>query len=231
MAGAAGRPLAIVALSGGMDSCVVTALAAQSNELALLHVVYGQRTATRELRAFTEIADFYQVPGERRLVTEIGYLAQIGGSSLTDPAIEVTPTSEAADEIPLSYVPFRNTHILSIAVSWGEIIGASSIHVGAVEEDSSGYPDCRAEYFDAFQGVIDAGTRPDTHIRVHTPVIAMSKAEIIKAGTRLSAPLHLSWSCYRREDVACGKCDSCTLRLRAFEQAGVTDPIPYASTE
>jgi len=231
MAGSAKRPLAIVALSGGMDSCVATALAAQSNELALLHVVYGQRTARRELRAFTEIADFYQVPGERRLVTEIGYLAQVGGSSLTDPAIEVTPTNDAADGIPLSYVPFRNTHILSIAVSWGEVIGASSIYVGAVEQDSSGYPDCRPEYFDAFQGVIEAGTRPDTHIRVETPVIAMSKAEIIKTGVRLSAPLHLSWSCYRSEDVACGKCDSCTLRLRAFKQAGVADPIPYASTE
>ncbi len=157
MAGSAERPLAIIALSGGMDSCVVTALAAQSSELALLHVTYGQRTAKRERRAFTEIADFYRVPVERRLVAQIGYLAQIGGSSLTDHEIDVAPSSGAADEIPLSYVPFRNTHILSIAVSWGEVIGADSIHIGAVEQDSSGYPDCRVEYFRALQGVIDAG--------------------------------------------------------------------------
>jgi 7-cyano-7-deazaguanine synthase len=230
MAGSAERPLAIIALSGGMDSCVVTALAAQSSELALLHVTYGQRTAKRERRAFTEIADFYRVPVERRLVAQIGYLAQIGGSSLTDHEIDVAPSSGAADEIPLSYVPFRNTHILSIAVSWGEVIGADSIHIGAVEQDSSGYPDCRVEYFRALQGVIDAGTRPDTHIRVQTPVIAMSKAEIIETGVRLSAPLNLSWSCYRSEDVACGECDSCVLRVRAFAQAGVPDPIPYAPT-
>ena len=230
MTGPAERPLAIVALSGGMDSCVTAALAAQSNDLALLHVAYGQRTARRELRAFTEIADFYQVPEQRRLVTETGCLAQIGGSSLTDPAIEIAPSAEAPDGIPLSYVPFRNTHILSIAVSWGEVLGAASIYVGAVEQDSSGYPDCRAEYFDAFQSVVETGTRPDTHIRVQTPVIAMSKAEIIKTGIRLSAPLHLSWSCYQNEDVACGTCDSCVLRLRAFAQAGVADPIPYAPT-
>jgi 7-cyano-7-deazaguanine synthase len=229
MAGPTERPLAIVALSGGMDSCVAAAIAAQSNTLALLHVTYGQQTARRERRAFDEIADALGVPAGRRLVTTVDCLARVGGSSLTDPTMKARAPNEPADGIPLSYVPFRNTHILSIAVSWGEVIGASSIYVGAVEQDSSGYPDCRRAYFEAFQRVIELGARPGAGIRIETPVIGMSKAEIIARGIELAAPLHLTWSCYRSEDVACGECDSCTLRLRAFAKAGVSDPIRYAT--
>jgi len=227
MAGNAEQPLAVVALSGGMDSCVAAAIAAETSALALLHVTYGQRAARCERRAFDQIAAFYGVPDERRLVAEIDYLARIGGSSLTDPNEEISLSGDAAG-IPASYVPFRNTHVLSIAVSWAEVIGARSIYIGAVEQDSSGYPDCRPAYFEAFAKVIEKGTRPETVIRVETPVIGMSKAEIVARGVDLAAPLHLTWSCYRGEDVACGKCDSCRLRLRAFEAAGVPDPIPYA---
>jgi 7-cyano-7-deazaguanine synthase len=222
------RPLAIVALSGGMDSCVAAAIAAQTSELALLHVTYGQRTARRERDCFDAIAAFHRIPDDRRLVADLGYLARIGGSSLTDPDIPVDVDGRMSDGIPASYVPFRNTHILSIAVSWAEVIGAESVVIGAVEQDSSGYPDCRPAYFRAFQEVVRQGTRPETFIRIDTPVVALSKAEIVKRGVELGAPLQLTWSCYRDEDVACGQCESCLLRRRAFDQAGVADPIPYA---
>ena len=222
------RPTAVVALSGGLDSCVTTAITAQEYTLALLHVTYGQRTARRERRSFEEIADFYAVPPERRLVADIGYLGRIGGSCLTDPSRDV-PDAGSGEGIPPTYVPFRNTHILSIAVSWAEVIGASRVCIGAVEEDSSGYPDCRAAYFDAFREVVAAGTRPETQIDIATPVIEMSKADIVRRGTELGAPLHLTWSCYRNEDEACGRCDSCRLRRRAFERAGVADRVPYVS--
>jgi 7-cyano-7-deazaguanine synthase len=224
------RSLAVATISGGMDSCVAAAIAAQSRDLAVLHVTYGQRTAARERRAFDEITGAFGVPGERRLVADLGYLTRIGGSSLTDRAMAVPDAPDdapVAPGIPSTYVPFRNTHILSVAVSWAEVLGAESVVIGAVEEDSSGYPDCRAEYFAAFQAVADAGTRPGTSIRIDTPVIGMSKAEIVVEGLRLGAPLDLTWSCYRSEDAACGRCESCRLRLRAFELAGATDPIPY----
>ncbi len=227
MARPAERPTAVVALSGGLDSCVTAAIAAQEHTLALLHVTYGQRTAARERRSFDDIADFYAVPPERRLVADIGYLGRIGGSSLTDPSRDV-PDAGPGEGVPSTYVPFRNTHILSIAVSWAEVIGAGRVCIGAVEQDSSGYPDCRAAYFDAFRAVVAAGTRPETRIEIATPVIEMSKAEIVRVGTELGAPLHLTWSCYQSEDAACGRCDSCRLRRRAFEQAGVADRVPYA---
>jgi 7-cyano-7-deazaguanine synthase len=226
LTGRAGQVTAIVLVSGGMDSCVTTALArAEDREIALLHISYGQRTEARERKAFNEIADFYGV--EKRLDVSIEYLAKIGGSSLTDRNIAVTEADLESKEIPTSYVPFRNANMLSIATSWAEVIGACSIYIGAVAEDSSGYPDCRPEFYAAFQQVINAGTRPDTHIEIRTPIIHLSKAEIVKKGIELGAPLHLTWSCYRGEDVACGTCDSCALRLRGFEIAGVTDPIPY----
>lgn len=219
--------LAVVLVSGGMDSCVTAAIAAAENkELAFLHVSYGQRTEAREQRAFAEIADHYGV--ERRLATSIEYLARIGGSSLTDPTMPVSTADLTATDVPTSYVPFRNAHLLSIAASWAEVIGASRIYIGAVAEDSSGYPDCRPEFYAAFQKTLDVGTRPETNIRIVTPVIAMRKAEIILRGRELGAPLHLSWSCYQGEDLACGHCDSCALRLRGFAEAGFADPIPYA---
>lgn len=218
--------LSIVLVSGGMDSCVTAAVArGESRELAFLHVTYGQRTADRERRAFTDIADFYGV--EKRLEVSIGHLAKIGGSSLTDPALEVAEADLDSDEIPSSYVPFRNANMLAIATSWAEVTGAEAIWVGAVAEDSSGYPDCRPEFFGAFERVIKEGTRPGTPIRLRTPVIDLSKAGIVRLGVSLDAPLHLSWSCYRSEDLACGTCDSCALRLRGFERAGLRDPIAY----
>ncbi|MBS1810988.1 MAG: 7-cyano-7-deazaguanine synthase QueC [Acidobacteria bacterium] len=220
--------LAIVLASGGMDSCVTTAIAAhESSEIAMLHVSYGQRTEQREQQAFNGIADFYGVT--RRLVTSIAHLAQIGGSSLTDKNIEVTRANLASTEIPTSYVPFRNAHLLSIATSWAEVIGATRIYIGAVTEDSSGYPDCRPEFYEAFNRVIEVGTKPETRIKIVTPVITMKKSEIIQRGLHLNAPLHLTWSCYQAEDKACGICDSCALRLRGFREAGVSDPISYAT--
>jgi 7-cyano-7-deazaguanine synthase len=217
---------AIVLLSGGMDSCVTAAMArAEGQELAFLHVSYGQLTEERERRAFNDIADFYGV--EKRLDVSIEHLAKIGGSSLTDSRIDVTEANLESKEIPTSYVPFRNANMLAIAVSWAEIIEAKAIYIGAVAEDSSGYPDCRPEFFEAFQKTIDTGTKPETRIEIRTPIIHLSKAEIVRNGIHLDAPLHLTWSCYRAEEVACGTCDSCALRLRGFERAGVADPIPY----
>jgi len=216
----------IVLVSGGMDSCVTAAIARSENaELAFLHVSYGQRTEARERKAFNEIAEFYGV--EKRLDISIEHLAKIGGSSLTDEKIQVSEADLESKKVPTSYVPFRNANMLSIAVSWAEVISATAIYIGAVVEDSSGYPDCRPEFYEAFQKTIDAGTKPDTHIKLRTPIIHLSKAEIVKKGIELNAPLHLSWSCYRSEDLACGTCDSCALRLRGFEQAGVKDPIAY----
>jgi 7-cyano-7-deazaguanine synthase len=220
--------LAVVLASGGMDSCVTAAVAvSECDAAAMLHVSYGQRTEKRELRAFHDIADFYGV--ERRLATNIAHLAQIGGSSLTDRKIEVSRADLEAQGIPTSYVPFRNAHLLSIAASWAEVIGAGRIYIGAVAEDSSGYPDCRPEFYEAFERVIEVGTKPETRIKIVTPVIHLRKSEIVRRGVSLGAPLHLSWSCYSREDVACGECDSCALRLRGFSEAGVPDPVPYAA--
>lgn len=219
--------LAVCLVSGGMDSCVTAAIAREENEeLAFLHVSYGQRTEARECRAFEELADYYRVA--KRLAVSIEHLARIGGSSLTDPGIPVAEANLASREIPTSYVPFRNAHLLAIAVSWSEVLGAERIYIGAVAEDSSGYPDCRPEYYAAFQRVIEMGTRPETAIQIMTPVIALSKAEIVRRASRLGAPLALTWSCYQAQERACGHCDSCALRLRAFREAGMTDPIDYA---
>jgi 7-cyano-7-deazaguanine synthase len=209
-----------------MDSCVTTAIANLDYRLAMLHVAYGQRTEARELRSFHALADFYHA--EHRLVCRLGHLRQIGGSCLTDPALLVEPANLERKGIPSSYVPFRNAHFLSIAVSWGEVLGARKIFVGAVEEDSSGYPDCRPQYYEAFNRVIAAGTKPETQLEIVAPVIRMRKSEIVRRGMELGAPFAHTWSCYQAEDVACGVCDSCALRLRAFEEAGIEDPIPYA---
>ncbi|HWW76965.1 MAG TPA: 7-cyano-7-deazaguanine synthase QueC [Pyrinomonadaceae bacterium] len=219
--------LAICLVSGGMDSCVTAAIAREENEeLAFLHVSYGQRTEARERRAFEELADFYGV--KRRLAVSLEHLARIGGSSLTDPSIPVSEADLNAQDIPTSYVPFRNAHLLAVATSWAEVTGARRVYIGAVAEDSSGYPDCRPEFYEAFQRVIDVGTRPETRVEVRTPVIHMRKSEIVRHGTELGAPLRLTWSCYSGEERACGRCDSCALRLRAFREAGLEDPIPYA---
>jgi 7-cyano-7-deazaguanine synthase len=224
---------AVVLLSGGMDSCVSTAIARERHgavNIALLHAGYGQRTQRRERRAFKEIADFYGV--RARLVVQLDHFRAIGGSALTDekiavPENELGATGPHGSAIPVTYVPFRNAHFLSAAVSWAEAIGAGAIYIGAVAEDSSGYPDCRPEYYKVFQELIRVGTRPETQIEIVTPVITMKKCEIIQRGLELGAPLHLTWSCYQDEEMACGACDSCLLRLRAFAEAGSSDPIPY----
>lgn len=213
-----------------MDSCVTAAIAHEESErLAFLHISYRQRTEVRERRAFNDIADHYGV--DQRLDISIEHLAKIGGSSLTDESIKVSEADLDAKQVPTSYVPFRNANMLAIAVSWAEVVGARAIYIGAVAEDSSGYPDCRPEFYEAFQNVIDTGTRPETTIEIRTPIIHLSKAEIVKKGIELGAPLELTWSCYRSEDIACGTCDSCALRLRGFERAGVADPIAYAKEE
>jgi len=218
--------LAICLVSGGMDSCVTAAIANEENdELAFLHVSYGQRTEKRERESFERIADHYRV--RSRLVVSLDQLARIGGSSLTDTSIPVTAANLSAHGIPSSYVPFRNAHLLSSAVSWAEVMKANRVYIGAVAEDSSGYPDCRPGFYEAFQQVVNVGTKPETNIEIRTPVISMKKSEIVRRGIELSAPLNLTWSCYVESEVACGNCDSCALRLRAFREAGVKDPIPY----
>lgn len=211
-----------------MDSCVTTAIArAEGYQLGLLHLNYGQRTERRELQAFNDLANFYEVPATRRMVSSIAHLAAIGGSSLTDASIPVSPADLENQAIPSSYVPFRNAHILSVGVSWAETIDAKRLFIGAVFEDGSGYPDCRPEYYAAFNEVIRVGTALGD-IRIETPIINLTKEQIILKGIELGAPLHLTWSCYQSEDVACGVCDSCALRLRGFQRAGVQDPIEYA---
>ncbi len=218
----------IVLVSGGMDSCVTAAMALDAgHELFLLHLNYGQLTERRELQAFTALANHYGIAEDRRLVVSIAHLAAIGGSSLTDPTIPVSAANLENQSIPSSYVPFRNAHLLSVAVSWAEVIGAEKIYIGAVYEDSSGYPDCRPSYYAAFNEVIRQGTACGT-IRIETPIIAMTKEQIIEQGVSLEAPLYLTWSCYQSSDKACGVCDSCALRLRGFQRAGVEDPIPYS---
>src|ERR1700737_3338308 len=227
----------IVLLSGGMDSCVSAAIAREQHgaaNIALLPAGYGQRTQDRERRAFTQIADFYGV--QQRLIVQLDHFRAIGGSALTDeniavPENQLNATTAHGSSIPVTYVPFRNAHFLSVAVSWAEAIGAGAIYIGAVAEDSSGYPDCRPEYYRVFQELIRVGTRPETQIEIVTPVITLKKSEIIRRGIGLGAPLQLTWSCYQGEEAACGVCDSCLLRLKAFAEAGTADPITYSQPQ
>ncbi|KXJ98576.1 MAG: exoenzyme S synthesis protein B [Acidobacteria bacterium OLB17] len=220
------KGFSVVLVSGGMDSCVTAAIALDAgDDAAFLHISYGQLTEGRERQAFNDIADHYGV--ERRLDVSIEHLTKIGGSALTDARLAVGEADLTAAEIPNTYVPFRNGNMIAIAASWAEVLGASAIYIGAVAEDSSGYPDCRPEFFAAFQAAIDAGTRPETRVEIRTPIIHLSKAEIVQKGVELGAPLGLTWSCYRSEEFACGTCDSCALRLRGFRNAGVADLIKY----
>jgi 7-cyano-7-deazaguanine synthase len=219
---------AIVLLSGGMDSCVCAALAARDHNAAAVHVSYGQRTEHRERQSFLAICARLNI--QDKLLVRNDALRTIGGSALTDQNLAVPLGSPLNHDIPITYVPFRNAHFLSVAVSWAEVLGAAKIYIGAVEPDSSGYPDCRPVYYEAFNRVIQTGTKAG-NIEIVTPLIAMRKAEIVRLGLELNAPFDLTWSCYSREDQACGQCDSCVLRLRAFADAGVNDPIPYAAME
>ena len=215
----------IVLVSGGMDSAVTAAIAASRGTAAFLHINYGQRTEASELKSFNAIADYFRI--KERLAVDITYLKKIGGSALTDTSIDVPEGDLSRQDVPSTYVPFRNANFLSIAVSWAEVIAAKKIYIGAVEEDSSGYPDCRETFFIAFEKAANLGKRPGVDLSIATPLIHMRKAEIVRKGLELKAPLHLTWSCYRDETLACGECDSCLLRLRGFKEAGAIDPIPY----
>jgi len=218
---------AIVLLSGGMDSLVCAGLAFEKkHEVSLLHMNYGQKTSARERKSFEDIADFYQVKEKERKVIDMTFLKQIGGSSLTDESIDVKSYSGDSSVIPDSYVPFRNSIILSLAVSWAEVVGATKLYIGANYEDSPGYPDCRPSYYEAFNKVIKEGTKAG-NIEILTPVISLKKKDIVKMGNDLKVPFALSWSCYKSSEKACGQCDSCALRLRGFKEAGITDPIDY----
>jgi 7-cyano-7-deazaguanine synthase len=222
---------AVLCLSGGMDSCVCAALAAKEfDEVYAVHFSYGQRTEARELRAADEIAALVGIKEVLHLKMDL--FRRIGGSALTDRSIAVPVAGEESaigTEVPVTYVPFRNAHFLSAAVSWAEVLGAGTVILGAVEQDSSGYPDCRPAYYEAFQRLIEAGTK-DGDIRVETPLIKLRKSEIVQLGVELGAPFHVSWSCYSGESEACGVCESCVLRLRAFREVGAVDPIPYAAS-
>lgn len=219
--------LVIVLLSGGMDSLTVAAMAHKEYEnLAFVHMNYGQKTSQKEKECFDKICDFYKVSDQKRKVIDMTFLSQIGGSSLTDSSIDVTEFKGDSDEIPSSYVPFRNTHIIAMAVSWAEVIGATKIFIGANHEDSPGYPDCRPSYYEAYNKLIKEGTK-EGNIKIETPIIRMKKSEIIQNALDLSAPLDLTWSCYARADIACGICDSCALRLRGFRELNINDPISY----
>ncbi len=220
--------LAVVLVSGGMDSLTTAAIARKKHkDLAFLHLSYGQKTASREKQCFYDICNFYKIASERRKVVDARFLGDIGGSSLTDRSMNVQPYRGEDSQIPSSYVPFRNTHIIALAVSWAEVIEAKKIYIGAVYEDSSGYPDCRPSYYKAYNNLIKEGTK-NGDIRIVTPVIHMKKFEIIREAQKLEAPLELSYSCYAREDIACGVCDSCALRLKGFREANLCDPITYA---
>ena len=219
------RSLAVVCVSGGMDSALTAALAAAEHRVGFLHGNYGQRTESKELACFHALADHYAA--ERRLVVDFSGLRQIGGSSLTDAAVPVREGEPVEGVVPTSYVPFRNAHILAAAVSWAVVLGAEAVYVGAVWEDSSGYPDCRPEFYRAFEEAARLGTRPETSLRIVTPLIDLSNAEIVRQGLRVGVPFENTWSCYQAEDRACGACESCRLRLRGFREAGATDPLPY----
>lgn len=223
------KPLSVVLVSGGLDSVVTATLASADGPAAFLHINYGQRTEERELKAFTEIADHFALAPSMRLVASIDFLKTIGGSALTDMEVDVPPGDLESERIPPTYVPFRNALFLSIAVSWAERIGASAVYIGAVEEDSSGYPDCRREFIESFEETARLGTRPETRISIKAPLIDMKRDKIVKLGASLEAPFHLTWSCYKLSLEACGECDSCLLRQKGFAEADIEDPIPYKS--
>jgi 7-cyano-7-deazaguanine synthase len=216
---------AIVLVSGGMDSALTAAFAFKKYNLAFLHINYGQRTERRELKAFNDVAAYYGV--KKKLIVDISYLKKIGGSSLTDRNIKVAKANINSKIIPTSYVPFRNANILAIATSWAEVIKAEKIYIGAVEEDSSGYPDCRKKFFNSYNKMINLGTKPESRIKIVTPIIGFNKKEIVLKSFKLNSPIHLTWSCYKNNDIACGVCDSCALRLRGFQQAGIKDSVSY----
>ncbi len=222
-----GKPVGIALVSGGMDSLVMAEFCRRESDLALLHVNYGQRTEAKELLCFHAVAEHLKVPASRRLVADIGYLKRIGGSALTDDGIDVPNANLGREGVPVTYVPFRNAHLVAIAVSWAEVIGAKNIYIGAVAADAPGYPDCRPEFYEAMNETIRRGTKEGSGIVVKAPFVHLLKKDIVLMGKSMGVPFEHSWSCYREGEKACGECDSCALRLRAFAEAGVSDPLPY----
>lgn len=223
------RPLAVVLVSGGMDSLTTAGMAMYDGcDLAFIHFNYGQRTEVAEYRAFLKIADFFSVSEEKRLVVHTNFFTQAGGSALTQPSVDVPEADLESGEIPITYVPFRNAVLLSMAVGWAEVLGAKLVYYGAVSQDSSGYPDCRPAFIEAFNGLVKEGTRPGSGIRVVAPLVEMTKADIVHAASSMGLPLEDTWSCYAGNQEACGVCDSCALRLRGFREAGIEDPVKYA---
>jgi 7-cyano-7-deazaguanine synthase len=215
----------VVLVSGGMDSLVLAAFATRESDISLLHVNYGQPTQGKELACFHAIADHLKV--KDRLVADIGYLKAIGGSALTDPGIAIPPADPVRRGVPVTYVPFRNAHFVCIAVSWAEVIGAKNVYIGAVMADTEGYPDCRPEFYEAMNEAIRRGTKEGSGISVRAPFVRLRKKDLVLMGKSLGVPFQHSWSCYREGEKACGRCDSCALRWRAFSEAGVPDPIEY----
>ncbi|MCE5304686.1 MAG: 7-cyano-7-deazaguanine synthase QueC [Chloroherpetonaceae bacterium] len=221
---------AIVLLSGGMDSAVVAAVALNDGyDVSALHLNYGQRTQSRELQAFYDLCEYYSI--QEKLIVDIEYLNQIGGTSLIDKSIPIPKNAVENTRIPNTYVPFRNGNILAIAVSWAEVIGADAIYIGANTIDSSGYPDTSKEFLEAFELAANLGTKfgiaGSSKLKIKAPLIDLSKKDIVLKGKELNVPFELTWSCYEDNEIACGECDSCLLRLRGFQEAGAIDPIPY----
>jgi len=218
---------AVILVSGGMDSATAVYEAIDRGyEPYFLHTSYGQRTEGKEYECAKALAE--EVDAADFLHIETGHLSQIGASSLTDEEMEVEDADVESDEIPTSYVPFRNANLLAMAVSYAEANDCSAVFIGAHSEDFSGYPDCRPEFFEAFQQVVNVGTKPDTDISLEAPFVEWSKTEIAERGLEIGVPYNLTWSCYRDEAPACGTCDSCAFRLEAFRNAGSRDPIEYA---
>ncbi len=216
----------VVLLSGGMDSAVTASVAKiECENLFFLHIDYGQRTEKKERECFLNLCRHFEVVNS--LLLKLNHFKIFGGSSLVDRNMEVEKGNLNRSDIPTSYVPFRNGNFLSIATSVAEVLSYDAIYIGAVSEDSSGYPDCKPEFYEAFKKAIELGTKPETHIEIITPVINLRKSEIVRLGVELKTPFEYTWSCYKNEDVACGECDSCLLRLKAFKEAGVKDPLPY----
>jgi 7-cyano-7-deazaguanine synthase len=209
-----------------MDSATAAFEAKQRGyDLYFLHTTYGQQTADKESECAQKLADYMDVADFLHIETD--HLARIGASSLTDENIDVEEVDLDSDEIPSSYVPFRNSNLLSMATSYAEANDCGAIFIGAHSEDYSGYPDCRPEFFDAFQQVIDIGTKPETSIDLVAPFVDWTKTEIAERGLDLDVPYELTWSCYRDEEPACGTCDACAYRLKAFQDVGMKDPIRY----
>ena len=215
--------LAIVLSSGGMDSTVCASIASQNYRLAFLHFQYGQKAQKKELECFYKLIEFFKP--EKFQIVYLPFFKDFGGSSLISEELEIPEKQEKG--IPSTYVPFRNGIFLSIATAWAEVIGAKKIFIGVNEVDFSGYPDCRKIFIEKFNQAINVGTKPETQIEIETPIINLTKKEIVELGIKLNTPFHLTWSCYRGGEKACGKCDSCNLRLKAFKEAGIKDPILY----